>query len=102
MLSEQLPVIYSGVAMGQLFKGRLKPDQALAHFVGRNERVVAEAVLTEEEALAYLRKQEVPVERFAEGMNLVRCADHPLGFAKRIGGRVNNLYPNALRILMTE
>ncbi len=102
MLSEQLPVIYSGVAMGQLFKGRLKPDQALAHFVGRRAQAVPEAELPTEEALAYLRKQEVAAERFAEGINLVCCESRPLGYAKRIGNRVNNMYPNALRILMTE
>lgn len=101
-LSEQCAVIYSGVAMGQVFKGKLKPEQALAHFVGLNREAVAVAELTKEEALAYLRKQEVGCERFTEGMNLVVCAGLPLGFAKRIGGRVNNLYPNVLRILKND
>ncbi len=32
-------------------------------------------------------------------MNLVCAEGRALGFAKRIGGRVNNLYPNSLRIL---
>lgn len=34
LLSEALPVIYSGVALGQVFKGVLKPDPALAFFDG--------------------------------------------------------------------
>lgn len=101
-LSELLPVVYSGVAMGQLFKGRLKPDQALAHFVGLNRTAVPAAELSQEESLAYLRKQDVAAERFADGVNLVCCEGRPLGFAKRIGTRVNNLYPNALRILKNE
>ena len=101
-LSEQCAVIYSGVAMGQVFKGKLKPEQALAHFVGLNREAVAVAELAKEEALAYLRKQEVGCDRFTEGMNLVVCAGLPLGFAKRIGGRVNNLYPNVLRILKND
>lgn len=33
-LSEALPVIYSGVALGQVFKGVLKPDPALAFSMG--------------------------------------------------------------------
>ena len=101
-LSELLPVVYSGVAMGQLFKGKLKPDDALAHFAGLNREAVARATLTREEALCYLRKQEVAVERFAEGLNVVCCDGRALGFAKRIGNRVNNMYPNVLRILKNE
>ena len=101
-LSELVPVIYSGVAMGQLFKGKLKPEQALAHFVGLNRQAVAVSELDKEEALAFLRKQELRAERFAEGMNLVCFEDLPLGFAKRIGGRVNNLYPSVLRILKND
>ncbi|MBR5850108.1 MAG: rRNA cytosine-C5-methylase [Alistipes sp.] len=102
LLSEVLPVVYSGVAFGQLFKGRLKPDQALAHFVGLNRAALPAVELEREEALAYLRKQDIAAERCAEGLNLVCCEGRPLGFAKRIGARVNNLYPNVLRILKTE
>ena len=40
-----------------------------------------------------------PSGRFAEGMNLVTADGAALGFAKRIGRRCNNLYPNSLRIL---
>lgn len=101
-LSEQLSVIYSGVAMGQIFKGKLKPEQALAHFVGLNRDALPVAELSRDEALAYLRKQEVAADRFGDGMNLVVCEALPLGFAKRIGARVNNLYPNALRILKND
>ncbi|MBR5885577.1 MAG: hypothetical protein IKY93_02875, partial [Alistipes sp.] len=30
--------------------------------------------------------------------NLVLCDNYPLGFVKRIGNRVNNTYPNSLKI----
>lgn len=98
-LSAALPVIYSGVAMGQLFKGRLRPDGALALFAELGRGALPSAELSEEEALRYLRRQEIGVGQLAEGMNLVCCDARPLGFAKRIGGRANNLYPNAWRIL---
>ena len=77
-LSGALPVIYSGVALGTIFKGVLKPDPALAF---------------------YLRRQEIAAAGLAEGMNLVCVRGRGLGFAKRIGNRVNNLYPNSLRIM---
>ena len=98
-LSEALPVIYSGVALGQVFKGVLKPDPALALFDGLNRGAVPVAELDEAEALRYLRRGEVAADRFAEGMNLVTADGAALGFAKRIGRRCNNLYPNSLRIL---
>ena len=98
-LSGTLSVVYAGVAMGRLFKGTLKPDGALALFAGLNRSAVPVAELPDEEALNYLRKAEVPADRFREGMNLVTARGLALGFAKRIGPRVNNLYPNSLRIL---
>lgn len=99
-LSGALPVIYSGVALGQLFKGRLKPDPALALYAGMNRGAVAVAELSDEAALDYLRRREVAPDGLCEGINLVCARGRGLGFAKRIGGRVNNLYPASLRILM--
>ena len=101
-LSEALPVICSGVALGQLFKGRLKPDPALAFFDGLERGVVPVAGLDDEQALRYLRRQEVAAGALAEGVNLVTARGRALGFAKRIGARVNNMYPNSLRILRQE
>lgn len=98
-VAESLRVIASGVAMGQLFKGRLKPDHALAMFCGLNREAVPVTELPEEAALHYLRRQEVGAADFADGVNLVTAGGLALGFAKRIGNRVNNLYPNSLRIL---
>lgn len=101
-LSEVLPVIYSGVAVGQIFKSKLKPDAALALFAELNRGAVPVAELDREEALSYLRKTEVAAGKMTEGLNLVTCGGAALGFAKRIGNRVNNLYPNSLRILKQQ
>ncbi len=99
-LSEALPVIYSGVAMGQIFKGRLKPDGALAMFAELNLGAVNCVEMEGERLLDYLRRKDVSLEGLEEGMNLICSAEgYALGFAKRIGARVNNLYPNSLRII---
>lgn len=98
-LSEVLSVVYSGVAMGEIFKGVLRPDWALALAVDLRREAVAVAECDREAALEFLRKGDVRPEWFAEGVNLLTCEGVALGFVKRIGGRVNNLYPNALRIL---
>lgn len=97
-LSEMLPVIYSGVAMGQIFKGCLKPDPALALFAELNRGALPAAELEPEQVLRFLRRQDIDAAALAEGMNLVCARGRALGFAKRIGRRVNNLYPNSLRI----
>ena len=98
-LSSRLVVIYSGVALGQIFKGKLKPDGALAFYVGLNRDAVATAELSLDEALQFLRKQDMSAEPFVEGVNMVLYKGLPLGFVKRVGGRVNNMYPASLRIL---
>lgn len=98
-LAAALPVIASGVAMGRIYNGLLKPDPALAFFAGLQREALPAAELTDDEALRYLRRGDVAAGRFAEGMNLVTARGQALGFAKRIGTRVNNLYPESLRII---
>lgn len=98
-LAGTLAVIYSGVAMGQIFKGKLKPDGALALYADVNHDAVACCEVDEESALKFLRKQDMAVGEFADGINMVMYEGRPLGFVKRVGARVNNMYPNSLRIL---
>lgn len=98
-LSSSLAVIYSGVAMGQIFKGKLKPDGALALYADLDTDAVEVRDVDLEQALKFLRKQDVAADPFAEGINLVRYEGRALGFVKRVGVRVNNMYPNSLRIL---
>lgn len=99
-LSEALPVICSGVALGQIFKGKLRPDGALAFFAELNRTAVPVAELDEEQTQRYLRRQDIAAGPLCEGLNLICARGRALGFAKRIGARVNNMYPGSLRILM--
>lgn len=98
-LSELLSVIYSGVAMGQIFKGKLRPDHALALYVGLAEGVVPRIELAEEEALTYLRRGDIAAAQCREGFNAVCFRGVPIGFVKRIGARCNNMLPKDLRIM---
>ena len=98
-LSEGLTAIYSGVAMGQIFKGKLKPDWALSQYIGFERKVVAVEEADEARALDYLRKKNIAVGDMVEGINLITHKGRALGFAKRVGARCNNLYPNSLKIM---
>lgn len=98
-LAGNLNVIYSGILAGQLFGSKFKPEHPLAlfHDVARDRVPVVE--LEPEQALHYLRKNDPDPGLFAEGINMVAYNGLPLGWIKRIGGRVNNMYPKELRIL---
>ena len=98
-LSESLSVIYSGVCMGQIFKRKLRPEHSLALYVGMNAEAVPSVELSEEDALSYLRRQDISATQFTEGINRVMSRGVAIGFVKRIGARCNNMYPKDLRIL---
>lgn len=98
-LSEGLTAIYSGVAMGQIFKGKLKPDWALSQYVGVERKATSVAEVDEATALDYLRRKDIAVGYMVEGMNLITHKGRALGYAKKIGVRCNNLYPNSLKIM---
>lgn len=102
-LMNQFQLVYSGIQMGELIRGELKPSHALALSAGLNRNRVATTELAEGSALEYLRKgtsaELLPAGVFREGMNGVVCRGTVLGWAKRIGNRYNNLYPAAWRIL---
>ncbi len=100
ILSEVMTVIHSGVCMGQIFKGKLKPDHSLAMFIDLNINNINIAEVDHSTALEFLRRGDIGVTaEMAEGINLVRFEGLPLGWIKRVGNRSNNLYPNSLRIL---
>ena len=98
-LSEVLSVIYSGVCMGQIFKRKLRPEHALALFVGMNDKAVPSVEVSEADALDYLRRQDISASQFEEGINRVMYRGVAIGFVKRIGARCNNMYPKDLRIM---
>jgi NOL1/NOP2/fmu family ribosome biogenesis protein len=98
-LSENLSVVYSGVAMGRIFKQKLKPEHPLALYVGLNRDVVPVVDVSLEDALDYLRRNDIAAAQFEEGINVVGYKGTPVGFVKRIGARCNNMYPKDLRIV---
>ena len=85
--------------MGQIFKGKLKPDWALSQYVGVEREVTPVAEVDEATALDYLRRKDIAVGDMVEGMNLITHKGRALGYAKKIGVRCNNLYPNSLKIM---
>ncbi len=96
-LLSSLNVIYSGVEMGQMIRGELKPSHPLALYADLNFENRSRLDLPQ--ALSYLRCENPDPQAFLQGLSLVQYQGAALGWAKGVGRRVNNNYPKSWRIL---
>lgn len=99
MLQRCLKVIHAGVVVGE-WKGKdFIPHHSLAMSTGLNISAFSQAPLTYEQAIAYLRKETIVLgAETPRGYVLLTYGGVPLGFAKNVGNRANNLYPQEWRI----
>jgi NOL1/NOP2/fmu family ribosome biogenesis protein len=58
--------------------------------------------LSKEEAIHYLRKEEVKTEVSTKGWAIAKYENQNLGWMKILQNRINNYYPAAWRILKRE
>ena len=91
-------MIYSGVIAGELIREKLIPGHALAMSILVLDSTGKEA-LDYEQAIQYLRRQDIQKEFKSIGWQLVSYQEHPLGWVNVLHNRVNNYYPKELRIL---
>jgi len=84
--------------LGELIKNKLGPAHSLAM-----SRLLADSVikieLDLEQAIRYLQKKDIDVEKNQPGWQLICFESHPLGWVKVMPNRLNNYYPMELRIL---
>lgn len=98
--STKLYMTYAGIELGKEFHGELRPAHGLALAV--DFRVGGEwpdAPLDHSAALNFLRCGAIEPKHLEMGINRVTTNGLGLGFVKRIGHRVNNLFPTAWRLL---
>lgn len=94
-----LHIVHAGISLGEVKGNAIVPHHALATNRALNPTQFPTVALTYEQAIAYLRKEAVQLDAdAARGYVLLYYKDVPLGFAKNIGNRANNLYPNEWRI----
>lgn len=99
MLASQLRVVKAGTAVAAV-KGRdIIPLHPLAMSAYCNRSAFTMVELSHDEAVTYLRRGALQLEGEGRGCQLVTYKSVPLGFVKRIGSRVNNLYPQEWRIM---
>ena len=82
-----------------VMKGRdWVPAHALAMSVALNRDAFSAVEITRQQALAYLHCDAVRLDDAPRGIVLLTYKNIPLGFAKNIGNRANNMYPQEWRI----
>ena len=103
---QHIQILHAGIPLavdkGNVHKGSSwQPLHSLALSGFLNREDFAEVELSREEALDYLRLQGVTLAPSTpRGFVLVTYRNCPLGFAKHLGNRSNNLYPSEWRIRM--
>jgi 16S rRNA C967 or C1407 C5-methylase (RsmB/RsmF family)/NOL1/NOP2/fmu family ribosome biogenesis protein len=86
--------IYVGEAKGKDFV----PHHSLAMSLALNRETFVTFEADTDTAIAYLRREALNLPSLPKGYVLLTYRGLPLGFAKNIGNRANNLYPNEWRI----
>jgi 16S rRNA C967 or C1407 C5-methylase (RsmB/RsmF family)/NOL1/NOP2/fmu family ribosome biogenesis protein len=97
-LLNQLRVIYSGTVVGELMRDKIVPDHALAMSSLINDSV-GRVELTYEEAIKYLQRKDLQPNTTDKGWQLASYLGHSLGWMNVLPNRINNYYPQQLRIL---
>jgi 16S rRNA C967 or C1407 C5-methylase (RsmB/RsmF family)/NOL1/NOP2/fmu family ribosome biogenesis protein len=91
----------AGTLAGKIAAGELIPDHELALSIIINPGIPSVS-LSKEEAIQYLRKEELKKETTLKGWALAQYENQNLGWMKILQNRINNYYPKEWRILKRE
>ncbi|MGZ5248159.1 MAG: methyltransferase RsmF C-terminal domain-like protein, partial [Flavitalea sp.] len=88
----------AGISLGKPSAKELIPDHELAmSTITKSE--IARIELKKEDALQYLRREEVKLDGNTKGWAMATFQNLPLGWMKLLSNRINNYYPKEWRIL---
>ena len=99
-LSEKLRTLYAGIPLGSCKGKDFVPDAALAFSWELNRDNFSCIELTWQEAITFLRRENLFFNDAPKGVLLLLYNGIPLGWVKNVGNRCNNLYPQEWRIRM--
>jgi 16S rRNA C967 or C1407 C5-methylase (RsmB/RsmF family)/NOL1/NOP2/fmu family ribosome biogenesis protein len=98
VIQSNLYIKKAGVAIGKIVRDELLPAHELA-LSGLVSDKLFTISLKKDEALQYLRKEEVVIKESHRGWALVQYEKMNLGWVKVLANRTNNYYPKEWRIL---
>lgn len=100
---KSLHLLHAGITLGTVKGKDVVPHQSLALSTALNRSAFALAEVGYGQAIAYLRKEAITLDAATpRGIVLITYHGIPLGFAKNLGNRANNLYPQEWRIKSTH
>lgn len=98
-LQRHLYIKKSGVRIGKLMGKDLIPDHELALSTYINKEMFLQTPLNYDQAIQYLRRDNIDLNHTDKGWSLMTFEGQPLGWAKLLPNRINNYFPKELRIL---
>ena len=98
-LQRHLYIKKSGVRIGKLMGNDLVPDHELALSIYINKDTVLQTPLNLDQAIQYLRRDNIDLNTNDKGWSLMTYEGLALGWAKLLPNRINNYFPKELRIL---
>ena len=102
LLQHHLYLKKSGVRIGKLAGRDLVPDHELALSLMVNKDAVLQTLLNHEQAIQYMRRDNLVIDTADKGWSLMTFDGQALGWAKLLPNRINNYYPKELRILAPQ
>jgi NOL1/NOP2/sun family putative RNA methylase len=102
ILHRHLYIKKSGVRIGKLAGNDLIPDHELALSLAINKDAVLSTGLTKEQAIQYLRRDNIAITVTGKGWSLMTYEGLALGWAKLLPNRINNYYPKEIRIMTQQ
>lgn len=100
-IKNNLRIIHAGVKIGELKQKDLIPAHELALSTILNRTAFPEIDLTIEEAITFLKRDDISPQSTVKGWNLITYRNIPLGWVKNLGNRFNSAYPKEWRIRMS-
>lgn len=99
LLQQHVRIKKTGTALGKIMGKDVIPDHELALSVHLSDKI-AKVILSKDDALAYLKKEEVVKDNPVKGWQVATFEGHGLGWGKWLPNRVNNYFPKNWRIRM--
>ncbi|SDT61743.1 16S rRNA C967 or C1407 C5-methylase, RsmB/RsmF family [Mucilaginibacter mallensis] len=102
ILQRNLYIKKSGVRIGKLAGKDLIPDHEFALSTIINKDTVLQTELDRDQAIQYLRRENIDITVTDKGWSLMNFEGQHLGWAKLLPNRINNYYPKEIRIFAPQ
>lgn len=96
---KSLRILSNGTYEGEIKGKNIIPDHAESLLINLPDNKYPRVAVDRSTALRYLRREAITLpEQTPRGIIIVTYDGHALGFAKNLGNRANNMYPQEWRI----